>query len=149
MPRPLRVLVFDARTLKSLALNDRHGFPDELAAFRVAFQGRRFRLLLTDGILSQYIDESSRAPQFLPQPALNNLTRIGRAIYFDENRLNRASIELESIPREHRAFILDAIGAEADYFITDYSRWLNLSEQSETRYGLRIVTPARFVELEG
>ena len=144
-----RLVVFDARALRGLIVNDRRYFPDDLGAFRVAFQSRRFRILLTDGILREYEIESNNPPQFLLQPTLNKLQQQVRIIYFDENTLERSPTELSGLPKEHRVFILDSIAARAAFFITNRRIWLDLSEQTETRYGLRIVAPARFVELEG
>jgi len=104
--------------------------------------------LLTDGILSEHLTEALKPPQFQPLPTLNRLSNIGRAIYFADNQLDRTSIELEGFPREHQAFVADAMAARASYLITNRQPWLDLSPQTG-RYGLRIVTPERFVELEG
>jgi predicted nucleic acid-binding protein len=104
--------------------------------------------LLTDGILSEHLNEAVKPPQFQPLPALNQLSNNGRAIYFAENRLDRTSIELQEFPPEHRAFVADAMAARASYLITNRQPWLDLSPQT-SRYGLQIVTPGRFMELEG
>jgi len=143
-----RLIVFDAFSLRGLALNDGNLFPDELSAFRLAFRGRRFRMLVTDGILREYTAESTNRPQFLPVPTLTRLSDLGRAIFRDESQLARSPIDLPGLPREHRAFVIDAIAAGASYFITKYLRWLGLTDRTETSFGLSIVSPARFVELE-
>ena len=135
--------------LRALSLNDNQVFPEELAAFRAAFRNRRFRILITDGILSQYLIESIRPPRFNPQRTLDNLYNDGRAIYFDEYSLRRFPVQLSGLPREHSEFILDAIGAQATYCITNRPEWLKLTEQTESTFGLQIVRPGRFVELEG
>ncbi len=83
------------------------------------------------------------------QPLLDELLRGRRAIYFEERQLIRALTETTQLPREHRALVEDALGAGASYLITYRRRWLDLSEQMNDRYGLQIVTPGRFVELEG
>lgn len=150
MQRAYRLVVFDAHMLRCLAINDNDRFPDELAAFRIAFQGRLFRILVTDGILLQYQTEANRFPPLIQLlPTLNSLRRDGRAIYFDEYLLNCSRVQLTGLPQEHSEFILDAIAARASYCITNRREWLELSEQTESRYGLLIVSPSRFVELEG
>jgi len=73
---------------------------------------------------------------------------MGRAIYIDVGRLNRAPVQMTGLPQEHREFILDAMAARASYVITHRREWLALSEQT-ARYELQIVTPSQFVELEG
>jgi len=143
-----RLVVFDALMLRALILNDSKKFPDVLAAFRVAFQGRRFQILLTDGILSEYEAESNKFPPFQVQPTLNRLSRQGRAGHVEENRLNRPNIRLRRLRREHREFILDALAGRASYLITNRRQWLSLSAHTNS-YGLQIVSPRRFVELEG
>ena len=105
--------------------------------------------MLTGGILSEYQREADKAPQFQLLPVLNALEETGVTIYLDEYRIDRSRIELIGFRKWHQAFIRDAIGAGAAYFITYRQRWLDLSEQTETRYGLDIVAPARFVEIEG
>ena len=150
MVRPhQRLVVFDALMLKAYASTDSHSFPDELEAFQVSFRRRRFRILLTDGILDQYQREANNGPQFLLQPVLNALNETGTTIHRDEYHLNRGPIELTGLPKWHQTLMRDAIAGGAVYLITNWPRWLNLSEQTETKYGLSIVTPARFVELEG
>ena len=144
-----RLVVFDALTLRALILDDRRIFPSELSAFRLAFRGRRFRILTTDGIIREYQAESNRPPQFLPLPTLANLSQSGRVVRRVESELNRFSITLAGLPKEHRPFVLDAIAVGAEYLITDRQRWLNITPQLETAYNLRIVTPGTFVELEG
>ena len=149
LPRPYRVVVFDSLMFRAYAIDDAHAFPDELAAFQVSFRRRRFRILLTSAILSQYQSEANKAPQFQLLPVLNALEETGVTVFLDEYRIDRSTIELIGFRKWHQAFILDAIGAGAAYFITNRPIWLDLSEQTETRYSLGIVTPARFVELEG
>ena len=149
MPVSYRLVVFNALMMRALIINDDEQYHDELAAFRIAFQGRRFNLVITEGIISEYQADSRQAFPTRLQPVLNNHLRQGRAVFLDENLLNRAAVELSGLPREHSAFILDAVAAGADYLVTKRRSWLNLSEQTESRYGFRIVTPARFVELEG
>ena len=144
-----RIAVFDAHMLRGLAINNENIFPDILQAFRIAFQARRFRILITDGILEEYRSEANNVPQFQVQPTLNSLFTGSRAVHLHEYRLNRFQVTLSGLPQEHTAFILDAIAAQATYFITDYLPWLNLSEQTEDKYGLQIVEPRKFVEIEG
>jgi hypothetical protein len=76
------------------------------------------------------------------------LTERGRIVYLDEPRLNRTPVALTGLPKEHRSFMLDSIASGAEYFITKRSRWLNMLEEVRVSYGLQIVSPARFVELE-
>ena len=144
-----QIVTFNSQMLLGLIINDSSRFPDELAAFRVAFQARRFPILLTDGILIEYMDESNRLPAGQIQPKLNELYGTGRAIRKQEQLLDRFPIDLQGLPDEHPVFILDALAAHASYLITNRSRWLELSEQTNDRYGLQIVKPGRFVELEG
>jgi len=144
-----RLVVFNGLTLRALVLNDRRHFPEELSAFRLAFRGRRFRLLTTDGIIREYQSEAINPPQFMPLPKLTDLSETGRAIFLDQSQLNRSSVGMPGLPNEHRAFVLDAIAAAAEYLITNRQRWLAISEKVRESYGLQIVTPARFVELEG
>ena len=144
-----RLVVFNALMLRGLVVNDDELFPNELAAFRTAFDGSRFRLLLTDGIRDQYELEARRPAQYLPQNILNSLSSTNRFIFFEEQRLNRLSDTLEGLPQEHTEFVYDAIAAKADYLVTNNPPWLRLSSETADRYGLQIVTPATFVELEG
>lgn len=148
MPSHHRLVVFNALTLRALILNDRRNFPHELSAFRLAFRGRQFQLLITDGIIREYQAEANSPPQFLPLPTLSRLSESGRIVRRDESQLNRVPVMLAGLPNEHRAFVLDAVAAGAEYFITNRQRWLNVSQQVESGYSLRIVTPNRFVELE-
>jgi hypothetical protein len=143
-----RLVVFDALLLRAYISNDNNRFPDEMAAFRLAFQRRRFRILLTDGILSEYEAESNKFPPFAVQPTLNGLSRQGRAGHVEENQLNRPNIRLPRLRREHREFIVDAIAASASHLITNRQEWLRLSAQTNS-YGLQVVMPRRFVEMEG
>jgi hypothetical protein len=129
--------------------HDAQTFDAELRAFRVAFQGRQFALLITDGILNQYLIESHKFPFFNPLPRINGLRQLGRATYFDEYSLNRSDLQLIGLPQEHQEFIHDAIAAGATYCVTNRPEWLRLPEQNENLYGLQIVTPSRFVQLEG
>ncbi len=142
----LRLVVFDALMLRALIANDDEMFHAELAAFRVAFQGRSFTILLTDGILSQYQVESMKVPQFLPQPIVNRLRRQGRATYLEEHLLNRIPMQLTGLPNEHQEFIRDAVAGRASYLVTNRPPWLALSPQI-MNYGLQIVNPSRFAEL--
>ncbi len=144
-----RIVAFNAHTLRGLIISDENLFPNELQAGRLAFQSRRFPILITDGILFEYETEANKFPPFQLQPTLNRLLGSGRALRLHEYRLNRFRIDLSGLPQEHTAFVLDAVAARASYLITDRQRWLELSAQTEGEYGLRIVTPRRFVELEG
>lgn len=148
MPASRPIVVFNAHLLRGLVINDESLFPDELQAFRTAFQSRRFPILVTDGILTEYLIEANRFPALQIQPTLNHLLGSGRALRVHEHFLNRTPFELTGLPEEHTAFIYDALAAQASYLITDRQRWIDLSDQT-ARYGLRIVSPARFVELEG
>ena len=149
MPAPPRLVVFDAVTVRGLILNDSSNFSDELAAFRVAFRGRRFRLLLTDHIVQEYESESIKPPQLPLQAGLARLATTARTIQRDESQLNRRTVSLRGFASEHRYFILDSIAAGVEYFITKRQTWLSMEEQARSRYNLHIVTPAQFVELEG
>ena len=144
-----QIVAFNSHMLLGLIINDSRRFSDELAAFRVAFQDRRFPILVTDGILIEYMDENNRLPAGQIQPKLNELYGTGRVVRKQEHLLERFPIDLQGLPDEHPVFILDALAAHASYLITDRRRWLQLSEQLHDRYGLQIVTPGRFVELEG
>lgn len=155
MSQSYSMAVFDALMIRALIINDRQRFPDEMRAFDTAFQSRRFRMLITRGILDEYQMESNKFPPFRQelQPTIDRLDRSGRVIYFDEYRLSRSSnptsVQIAGLPREHRDFIHDAIAAQTSYLITTRQSWLDLSEQTRSRYGLQIVTPGRFAGLEG
>jgi len=144
-----RLAVFDALMLKAYASNDAHSFPDEIEAFQVLLRRRRFRMLLATGILDEYQKTADKRPQFQLQPVINEMNDTGAIIHFDEYRLSRFPVELTGFPKWHQALIRDAIAGGASYLLSKWQRWLDLTGQTETRYGLRIVTPARFVELEG
>ena len=143
-----RLIVYDGETLRGRILNEPTIFPDEIAAFRPAYRGRPWRILLTDGILDEYQILSERRPQFQLQPALNTLAQECRTTRLDESRLNRFPVILNGFPREHKTYILDAIAGNAEYFVTKRERWLAMSQESASTYGLYIVTPGRLVELE-
>ena len=149
MTTSLPLVAFNSLMIKALALNDRSIYPEELDAFSTAFRGQRFRLLITDGILVEYQTEANNPPAFLVQPVLNSLASTQRTVYLDEYSLGDVTLELSGLPSEHRAFIRDTIAANASYLITKRQRWLSLSEQTENTHGLRIVTPAQFVQFEG
>jgi hypothetical protein len=144
----LRLVVFNALMMRALIINDEEQYHRELAAFRLAFRRRRFKFLITEGIIAEYQVAAGESFSIQLQPGLDNHLRQGRAIYQEESRLSRSLIELGGVPKEHRALILDAIAARAEYLITDRPRWLNISDQVHVDYGLRIITPIRFVELE-
>ena len=78
-----------------------------------------------------------------------NLFGRGRAVRIDERNLACFNVQLAGLPQEHAAFILDAIAARANYCITNRQAWLDLSEETERSNALQIVSPGRFVELEG
>ena len=150
MVRPRqRLIVFDALMVKAYASSDSHSFPNELEAFQVSFRRQQLRMLLTSGILDQYQKTADKPPQFQLQPILNALNETGATIHRDEYHLIRGPIDLTGLPKWHQTLMRDAIAGGAAYLITNWPRWLDLSEQTETKYGLSIVTPARFVELEG
>ena len=149
MPTPRRLVVFDALLFRALVVNDRRLFPDQIEAFTVAFRARRFRVVITEGILDEYQIEARNHPPFQVQPLLDELLRGRRALYFEEYQLNRVPFEIAPLPREHRRLAGDALAARASYLITNRRRWLELSEQTNDNYGPQIVTPGRFVELEG
>ena len=151
MSQSSRIAVVDALMMRALAINDRQAFPEELRAFDTAFQARRFRMLITDGILDEYQTESNKFPPFQQElrVTINGLNRLGRVIYFDDYRLNRTTININGLPQEHTCFVYDAIAARASHLITNRQPWLDLSPQTEASYGLQIVSPPRFVDLEG
>ena len=142
------LLVFNALMMRALVINDEAVFGDELAAFRIAFRGRRFKVLITAGIIAEYQDDVKEAFPIQLQPTLDNQLRSGRAIYLEDSQLPRSQVATTNLPKEHQSFVLDAIAGGASYLVTRRRRWLSLSEQLEERHGLRIVTPGRFVELE-
>ena len=144
-----RLAVFDALMVRALALNDMALFPDELAAFRVVFRGQRFRVLLTDAIITEYQNTSKNYPQFILQPTLDAIADSDRSLHHEESALDRSPIALERLPKRHRPLVHDAIAGHAEYFVTKWPLWLRLEEQARSRYNLHIVTPAQFVELEG
>ena len=144
-----RIVVLNGLLLRTLIVNDRRIYADELEALTAAFRGRRFRLLVTDGILDEYLTESRVLPQFQIQPTLDNLMRRRRAIYFEEGQLSTTSINPRDLPASHRVVVRDAISADASYLVTTRRRWLGISDRIESGYRLRIVSPRRFVELEG
>ncbi len=149
MTTSLPLVAFNGLMIKALAVNDRSIYPDELDAFSTAFRGQRFRLLITDGILVEYRIEANNPPALFVQPVLDDLASTLRTVYLDEYSLNDVTLELSGLPTEHVAFIRDAIAANASYLITKRQRWLRLSDQTESTHGLRIVTPAQFVQFEG
>ncbi len=106
-------------------------------------------MLLTNGILDGYQKVADKPPQFQLQPILNILSESIATISMDESQLRRYTTPLISVPKWHQGLIRDAIRGRAAYLITVWPRWLDISHQAETLYGLRVVTPARFVELEG
>ena len=144
-----RLAVFDARMLKAYASHDVHSFPDELEAFQVSLRRRQFRMLLTSGILDEYQKTANKPPQFQLQPVINELNDTGAILNLDEYRLGRFPVQLTGLTKRHQPLIRDAILGGASYLITDWRKWLDLTDQTETQYNLHIVTPARFVELEG
>lgn len=144
-----RLVVFNGLMLRGLSLNDRNVFPHEIEAFTVAFRGRRFRILLTDGILEEYRQISNEFPPFAFQPTIDRLFRQNRMVHLEERRLNRVLGPLQGLPSEHISFIDDAIAARAEYLITHRPRWLDLSPVTKQRFGLKIVSPQAFVESEG
>lgn len=148
MQTPRRLVVFDALLFRALVVNVRRLFPDEIEAFTVAFKARRFRVVITEGILDEYEIEARNYPPFQVQPLLDELLRGRRALYFEEHQLNRVPLEVPQLPREHRRLVGDALAARASYLVTNRPGWLRVSRQAN-RYGLQIVTPGTFVELEG
>ena len=149
MAAPQRLVVFDSLMVRALALNDTALFPDELAAYRIAFRGQRFRVLLTDRIITEYQKASIYSPQVVLQPTLNAIADSGRSLYLEESALHRSPVALERLPKRHRWLFQDAIAGNAEYFVTKWRPWLRVAEQARSRYGLHVVTPARIVELEG
>ena len=147
-PTP-RLVVFNALVLTALVFNDDELYAEELSALRLAFRGRRFTILITEGIIAEYQDYAGESFGIQLQPELDGHFRMRRAIYMPESRLSRFPIRMGRLPQEHRAFIFDAIAAGARYLITNRQRWLNLTRLTESTSRLSIVTPARFVELEG
>ena len=52
---------------------------------------------------------------------------------------------LDSLPRFHRSFLIDAIRSNAEFLITERKVWLRNSDQIARAYGVRIVSPGRFI----
>lgn len=147
--QPPSLLVFNALMMRALVINDQEIFPDELAAFRTAFRGRRFKVLITEGIIAEYQADVKETFPIQLQPTLDEQLRSGRAVYIANSQLPRPQVATTDLPKEHQSFVLDAIASGASYLVTGRRRWLSLSDQLEESHGLRIVTPGRFVELEG
>ena len=149
MPAVGRLVVFDGHTIRGSIIDDPASTSAEADAIRLVVRSTNLRMLLTVGILDEYQKTSDRVPKFQLQPALNEIARGTNAVLLDEYYLNRFPINLNPIPREHRAYVQDAVGSGAEYFITRNERWLRLSAESSARYGLFIVTPEYFLEIEG
>ena len=143
-----RIVAINGLLLRALIINDRRTYADELEALTIIFRGRRFRLLVTRGILDEYRTESQMLPQFQIQPTLDNLVSRSRAIYFEEDQLSPTSIDPRDLPASHRVVVRDAISADARYVVTTRRKWLDMSDRIESGFGLRIVSPRRFVELK-
>ena len=146
---PQRLVVFDAITFKNYASGESDLFPDEIDAFRVPIYRRQLAILLTDGILSEYQQEANKPPQIRLLPVVNKLNQDGIVLNKDEYRIRRFPVDIPRFPQWHKTFILDAIGANGEYLVTNRRRWLSMEGQARSRYNLHIVTPAQFVELEG
>ena len=152
MSQSFGLVAFDALMLRYFILGDEDRFFDELESAKIALR-RNFRILITDGILTEYQIESNKFPPFQLQPNLDRLFGGGVMIFFDDYRLDRSltrsSIQLTGLRQEHRAFIYDPIAARANYLVTTRQSWIDLYTQTTRRYELQIVTPATFVDLEG
>ena len=149
MPGVGRLVVFDGHTIRGYIIGDPTSNLAEAEAIRVIVRSTNLRMLLTDGILDEYQKTSDRVPQFQLQPALNEITRITKAILLTEYRIDRTPLNLSQIAKEHRAYLQDAIGAGAEYLITRNERWLRMSRETSERYGLFVITPQHFLEIEG
>ena len=148
MPDPYRLVVFNSLLIRALAPGSAANPNGDIRAFRVAFQARRFRLLITSGIIAEYQSNAGESFAIQLQPTLDNHVRQGRAVFLDQPQIRLSQGELGEFPKEHRVFIQDAIRTDAEYLITNRRRWLLLAEHTTRDYGLHIVTPARFIELE-
>ena len=144
-----RLVVFDGHTIRGFIIDDPTSTLAEADAIRLVVRSANLQMLLTVGILEEYQKTSDRVPHFQLQPALNGIARDTNATRLDEYFLDRAPLNLSSFPREHRAYIRDSIGARAEYFITSDNRWLRMSPETSERYGLFIITPEHFLEIEG
>ena len=149
MPGTGRLVVFDAHTIRGSIIAGSSAGSVEAETIRAVVRRGDLRMLLTDGILDQYQKTSDKVPPFQLQPALNDIRRNTKAILLDEYHLDRTDLNLRRFPREHRAYIRDSIGARAEYFITKYNRWLLMSPETSERFGLFIITPKHFLEIEG
>ena len=149
MPGTSRLVVFDAHTIRGSIIAGPGVHSVEAEAIRVLVRSRNLRMLLTDGILDEYQKTSNRVPQFQLQPTLNEIAQTTNAILLDNYHLDRTPLNLNRFPREHRAYVRDSIGARSKYFITDNNLWLRMSQETSDRYGLFILTPEHFLEIEG
>lgn len=149
MPGTGRLVVFDAHTIRGFIIAGPTSISAEADAIRAVVRSKILRMLLTDGIIDQYQKTSDKVPQFQLQPALNDIARNTNAILLGEYHLDRITLNLSGFPREHRAYLRDSIGAQAEYFVTSNNLWLRMSPETSERYGLFIITPEHFLEIEG
>ena len=143
-----RLIVFNALVVRALVINDDGLYTEELDAFRLAFTGRRFKILVTQEIILEYQSSSDEGFALQLQPTLEQHFRRGRAVYKPDNELNNPGSDLSEFPKEHRTFWSDTVRGGATYLVTRRKRWLDLANHARSEYGLQIVTPPQFIELE-
>jgi len=105
------------------------------------------RVLVTGRIATHYEEEAKR--HGFPVTMISSFLRRLQ----DENMFTRRapgghSDTIEDLPRYHRVFLQDAVGAGAAFFITRRPAWLNIAGRMQREHGLRIVTPEQFLEDE-
>lgn len=105
-------------------------------------------IILTSGILEEYFEEAQNMG-FRDALILDVIQFLQQEQLILRPRLPGGVRNHPHVPNYHRAFLNDAIDANAYYFITERNVWLDRADIIGRQHGLRIVTPGGFIQREG
>lgn len=126
---------------ESALLQEEEADPD---LYRILKAGG-FRLVLTDGILSEYRIWARRR-----NIEVTLLTTV-LALLADEGLIVHPKLpggrrRHRHVPARHRAFLDDAIDAGAEFLVTQGEIWLDRADVILREYGVRVVTSGYFIQ---
>ena len=106
-----------------------------------------YQIVVTDLIRREYAraTKDEGIPIVLIEPVLDYLKDNGSLV---EPNLRGGRVTYRGIPQKHSVFPVTAILAKAEYLITENPAWRRRAD-TISDYGPTVVTPGRFIQLEG
>ena len=115
--------------------------PMEYELFNTITEGGH-RIIITDRILrNEYEREAGKLNLTFQVPTI--VDRLKSAGLSNTPRVPRITIPF--LQSQHNVLLEDAVAANAQYFVTNNPVWCNLDRDMNRSYGVRVVTPSRFI----